>query len=228
VPFWTASADTKKHLQTHGVRSVKIIPYGVSTVALENLPDKPLDLPLRLVVVSRLAPNKRIDNAIRVVKCLAEKNVPAQLTVVGVGETEGQLRRLAKDLQISDRVIFTGLLSETKKDGQLRHAHFLLHTSVREGWGLNVIEANAMGTPAAVYPVAGLIESTLHDETGIVADKETPESLARALPEIFKSPEKYARLRVNAWNRSKTFHWSQILPLACDWLEEQAAKRISK
>ncbi|HEY1717481.1 MAG TPA: glycosyltransferase family 4 protein [Verrucomicrobiae bacterium] len=222
TPFFTASADTKKILRAHGVRSVKIIPYGVHTRALPSLPDKPLDLPLKLAAVSRLAPNKRIDHAIRVVKCLAEKNVPAQLIVVGAGETEKQLRQLAADLQIGDRVIFAGLLSEAEKDGQLRRAHFLLHTSVREGWGLNVIEANAMGTPAAVYPVAGLIESTLHDETGIVAEKETPESLATALISVLRTPEKYNAWRLKAWERAKTFHWDKVLPDACDWLEAQA------
>jgi glycosyltransferase involved in cell wall biosynthesis len=224
APFWTASTDTRNLLQSHGVRSVKIIPYGVHTIALASLSAKSLELPLRLVVVSRLAPNKRIDHAVRVVKCLAEKNVPTQLTIVGGGETEKLLRQLADELNISDRVTFAGLLSESEKDAQLQRAHFLIHTSLREGWGLNVIEANAMGTPAAVYPVAGLVESTLHDETGIVAANETPEAIAGALVEIFKSPEKYGHLRVNAWNRSKTFHWNQVLPLACDWLEQQAAK----
>jgi len=224
IPFWTASADTRDILKAHGVRSIKIIPYGVHTVALADLPDKPLNPPLRLVAVSRLAPNKRIDHAIRAVKCLADKNIQAGLTIVGTGEVEKQLHQLAADLKIADCVSFAGLLSEEQKDEQLRQAHFLLHTSIREGWGLNVIEANAMGTPAAVYPVAGLVESTLHDETGIVAREETPESLAESLVTILKTPGKYDRLRANAWNRSKTFHWNQILPTACDWLEEQAAK----
>jgi Glycosyl transferases group 1 len=40
-------------------------------------------------------------------------------------------------------VTFTGQLSEEQKNGELRRAHILLHTSMREGWGLNVIEANA-------------------------------------------------------------------------------------
>ena len=45
--------------------------------------------------------------------------------------------------------------------------------------------------PAAVYPVAGLIESTLHDETGIVAQDETPEALAAGLLDLMKRPERY-------------------------------------
>jgi glycosyltransferase involved in cell wall biosynthesis len=222
VPFWTASACTREILLAHGVQSVKIIPYGVYTVALAALPEKQLELALRLIVVSRLAPNKRIDHAIRTVKSLADLGIAAHLTVVGTGEVETQLRALVTELQLTDRVTFTGPLSEADKDEQLRRAHFLLHTSLREGWGLNVIEANAMGTPGAVYPVPGLIESTLHDETGLIAKTETPDSLAESLATLLKTPEKYARFRVQAWERSKILHWDQVLPTSSAWLEQQA------
>jgi glycosyltransferase involved in cell wall biosynthesis len=228
VPFWTACQATRDCLATHGVQSIKMIPYGVDTVALPSLDEKPLTLPLRLIVVSRLAPNKRIDHAVRVMKCLAGKNIPAHLTIVGTGETEDLLHGLVKELQLEELVSFTGALAEKEKDEQLRRAHFLLHTSQREGWGLNVIEANAMGTPAIVYPVGGLVDSTLHNETGLVTRAETPEAMADSILEIAKSPEKYNRFRLNAWTRSKTFHWSQVLPPACDWLESLAARPLSK
>ena len=74
---------------------------------------------------------------------------------------------------------FTGSLVEVEKDRLLRDAHFLLHTSLREGWGLNVIEANALGTPAIVYPVAGLTESTIHGRTGLVVRVERRERVAK-------------------------------------------------
>ena len=41
-----------------------------------------------------------------------------------------------------------------------------------------------MGTPAVVYPVGGLVDSTLHDETGLVTRAETPEAVADAILEI--------------------------------------------
>lgn len=225
VQFWTPSQCTRDILEKRGVRSVKVISNGVYTVALPSLPEKPLELPLRLAVVSRLAPNKRIDHAIRAVKCLTDRGVEARLTIVGTGEVEAGLKKLAAELQLGDRVIFTGPLPEAAKDEELRRAHFLLHTSMREGWGLNVIEANAMGTPGAVYPVAGLTESTLHDETGIVSEHETPESLAEGLMAVLKAPEKYASYRMQAWERAKTLHWDSVLPVASDWLEQQARKQ---
>jgi len=222
IPFWTPSAYAKRQLHEHGVKTVQVILNCVATVALTPLPEKPLESPLRLVVVSRLAPNKRIDHAIRTVKCLAAQGVEARMTIVGTGEEEGKLRQLAKELQLEERVTFTGPLSEENKDAQLRRAHFLVHTSLREGWGLNVIEANAMGTPGAVYPVAGLLETTLRDQTGIVAEEETPESLAAALSAVLKTPEKYHRYRVAAWERAKTLHWDRVLPASSEWLEQQA------
>jgi glycosyltransferase involved in cell wall biosynthesis len=158
------------------------------------------------------------------VKVLADKNIPAHLTIVGGGETEGLLRSLVTELNITDRVTFAGRLSEADKDALLRDVHFLLHTSQREGWGLNVIEANAMGTPAAVYPVEGLIESTLHDQTGIVSAGETPESLADGIIAVLQQPEKFEGYRVAALERARSFHWSRVLPRACDWLESQAAR----
>lgn len=228
VPFWTASQCTKDILYSRGVKSVMQIPYGVDTVALAKLEPKPLTTPLKLAVVSRLAPNKRIDHAVRTIKCLADKNIPAHLTIVGGGETEGLLRSLVTELNISDRVTFAGRLSENDKDALLQDVHLLLHTSQREGWGLNVIEANAMGTPTAVYPVEGLIESTLHDQTGVVSEKETPESLATSIIAVLQKPEKYEAYRVAALERARSFHWSNVLPKACDWLESQAAPSGAK
>ena len=222
VPFWTASSCTKDILHSRGVKSVHQIPYGVDTVALTKLEPKPLTQPLKLAAVSRWAPNKRIDHAIRTVKCLADKNIPAHLSIVGGGETEGLLRALVTELNLGDKVTFAGRLSEADKDALLRDVHFLVHTSQREGWGLNVIEANAMGTPAAVYPVEGLIESTLHDQTGVVSQNETPESLADAISAVLKTPEKYEGYRSAALERARSFHWSNVLPKACDWLESQA------
>jgi len=223
--FWTPSECTRHILEKTGVRNVKVIPNGVYTVALPVLPEKPLELPLRLIVVSRLAPNKRIDHSIRVVKCLVEQGIAVHLTIVGTGETEPNLRQLTTELQMDQHVTFTGPLPEARKDEELRRAHFLLHNSLREGWGLNVIEANAMGTPAVVYPVAGLIESTLHDVTGLISEKETPESMGASLIGILNSREKYQGYRQQALERARAVHWDNVLPGATDWLEEQARRK---
>jgi glycosyltransferase involved in cell wall biosynthesis len=228
VPFWTPSDSTKKTLLQHGVKQVHVFPNGTDATPLAELESKPLALPLRLAVVCRLAPNKRVEHAIQAVNILKKRGTDVRLTIVGTGEVEKHLKQLARELMLTEQVAFTGLLAEPPKNECLRQAHFLVHTSIREGWGLNVIEANAMGTPAIVYPVAGLVDSTIHDETGLVAGEETPVAVANSIQEILKSPEKYDRLRVSAWNRSKTLQWHEVLRPACDWLESLAAAQTSK
>jgi len=225
VPFWTPSESTKKDLAAHGIRDVTVIRNGIDMVPLPFLEEKPLEAPLRLICVSRMAPNKRVDHAIRAMKFLAERNIPAQLHLVGDGECRRGLEQLTRTLGLEGRVRFAGWLPGKEKNAELQRAHFLIHTSQREGWGLNVIEANAMGTPAVVYPVGGLIDSTVSGQTGVVTNAETPESLANALAEIVKSSEVYSRYRINAWERSKTFSWPTILPETTAWLESHAKRR---
>ena len=123
-------------------------------------------------------------------------------------------------------VKFKEHLDDKNKNIELQNAHLLLHTSVREGWGLNVIEANAMGTPAVVYPVGGLVDSTVHGVTGLVCKEETPDSLAVEVMNLAADPVKYQTLRENAWSRSHRFRWEKVLPLTCNWLENFASCKI--
>jgi glycosyltransferase involved in cell wall biosynthesis len=225
VPFWTPSESTKIVLHRHGVREVRVFPNGTDATPLAELEEKPLCRPVRLVAVARLAPNKRVEHAIQTARILLQRGIQAHLSIVGAGEAEAQLKQMASQPELAERVTFTGPLPEEGKDAELRRAHLLIHTSIREGWGLNVIEANALGTPAIVYPVGGLVDSTLDGQTGIVTREETPEAVADSVLALLNTPSEYGRLRMNAWERAKTFTWQKVLPPACDWLEEQARQR---
>jgi glycosyltransferase involved in cell wall biosynthesis len=228
VPFWTACESTRDDLKRNGVRDITIIRYGVNTVALPELPPKRIETPLKLIAVSRLAPNKRIEHAIRAVASLKDRGIAARLKIVGTGEELSRLNAERVRLGLTREVEFTGSLSEAEKDRSLVEANWLLHTSQREGWGLNVIEANAMGTPAVVYPVAGLRESTLNDVTGLWSRDESPDALADRIIEGSRSDTFYQNLRLAAWARAKEFHWNRILPGACDWLEKMAGGEVEK
>jgi glycosyltransferase involved in cell wall biosynthesis len=225
VPFWTVSESTAQQLREVGVESVHVWPNGTDTTALPALEPKPLETPLRLVVVSRLARNKRIEHCLRAVRCLRDRGTAVHLTIIGTGETETELKALTASLDLQSLVTFTGKLGEAEKNAQLRRAHALLHTSVREGWGLNVVEANAMGTPAVVYPVGGLVDSTVNGVTGMVVETETPEALAAGVTQLASSAGRYDAMRQKAWERARAHEWSKILPPTCDWLEDMARRK---
>ena len=222
VPFWTVSESTRQQLLSHGVRDVSVWPNGTDTEPMPTLPAKPLSKPLRLIALARLAPNKRVDHVVRALALLREQGWDAKLTIIGWGYDQWRLEAQVNELGLSGAVTFAGRLDDAEKNVELQKAHLLLHTSMREGWGLNVIEANAMGTPAVVYPVGGLVDSTVHGQTGLVSEAETPESLAGTVISLASDPSRYDAMRSAAWERSFEFRWERVLQPTCDWLENMA------
>src|SRR5260370_30061312 len=83
-------------------------------------------------------------------------------------------------------------------------AHVLLMTSVREGWGLVVSEANACGTPAIVYDVPGLRDSVIHDQTGLIV-QPSPSAMADAMIRLWDDRDLYQKLASQARITSRRF-----------------------
>lgn len=222
VPFWVPSESTRDGLRQSGVRNIHVFPNGVDVEPLGVLPDKPCRTPFRLVTVSRLAPNKRVDHAIRAVAVLRDRGISTELTIVGEGSELPALKALVGRMALRDVIRFAGYQPESEKLRHLENSHLLVHPSVREGWGLNVIEANAMGTPAVVYPVGGLVDSTVHGKTGCVAAVETPESLAESVMWMVSDAVRYDGIRVASWQRAATFRWGAVVPPVVSFLEKLA------
>ena len=72
----------------------------------------------------------------------------AVLWIVGGGEDAylASIRKMVHEYKIDDCVRFYGKVGEDNKKVLLAQAHILLHASVKEGWGLVVLEAAAQGT----------------------------------------------------------------------------------
>ena len=66
----------------------------------------------------------------------------------------------------------------------LKKCWVLMVPGVREGWGLNIIEANALGLPAVAYDVPGLRDSVKNNETGLLA-KSGNLVILRKKPSVF-------------------------------------------
>jgi glycosyltransferase involved in cell wall biosynthesis len=89
----------------------------------------------------------------------------------------------------------------------LSQAYLILVPGVREGWGLVVTEANAMGTPAVAYNVNGLRDSVRDGQTGILVKENTPQSLAHASIALLQDQYTLNKLSLNALTFSKEFTW---------------------
>ena len=197
VHMLAVSNSTRQDLFDAGVRSVSVIPQG--GIGAQQPPDK-ASRPTFLFV-GRLARNKRPAHALTAFSMIRERLPEARLWVIGTGQMESELAR-----QGVDGAEFLGRVDRAELLQRMGQAHVLLATSVREGWGLVVTEANAMGTPAVAYDVPGLRDSVRDGETGALVH-EDPAALADAAIDLLTRRETYERVRKNAlaWGASQSW-----------------------
>jgi glycosyltransferase involved in cell wall biosynthesis len=104
-------------------------------------------------------------------------------------------------------VTFHGHVSERRKAELLSSAWVHASASLKEGWGLSVMEAAGYGVPTVGYRAAGgLAESVVDGETGLLVDS-TPESLAAGLQQVLADAGLRRRLGRNAQLRAREFSW---------------------
>ena len=92
----------------------------------------------------------------------------------------------------------------------MKKAHVLLHASIKEGWGLVVLEAASQGTPAVVYDTHGLSEVVKHKKTGIVISDNSPEALAREAVWLYQHQDQYQEYQKNGIAWVKSLRWKDM------------------
>ena len=194
VPALTVSESSADSLtRYHGWRDVTVIPEGSTphpSHSVEKEPDP------TVVFLGRLVAMKRPADAIEAFSTLREQNPAAQLWMIGDGPLLADLRQDAQP-----GVTFLGRLERSDLVDRLARAHVLVTTSVREGWGLNVSEAAACGTPSLGYRVPGLIDSVAASGGGLV--EPTPAALGEALGDFFAG-------RLQLQPRPSTVSWQEV------------------
>ena len=137
------------------------------------------DEPVRLLSVSRLEANKRIDWILR---ALAEAPIRMDnfvLDVVGDGSQAPEMKRLAQELGLGQKVLFHGRVPDERLKDIYNASHLFLMPAV-QGYGLPALEALASGMPVILHRESGVAEILSGTPWAEVMDN-APGSLARAL-----------------------------------------------
>ena len=124
-----------------------------------------------LVVLGRLVPHKRVELALQAVAVLRQRHPGIALHVVGHGYWHDELVACAERLGVRDAVRFHGFVGDEVKNALLASAWVNLLPSLKEGWGLAIVEAGALGVPSVAFREAsGTTESVLDGQTGYLVD----------------------------------------------------------
>jgi glycosyltransferase involved in cell wall biosynthesis/O-antigen/teichoic acid export membrane protein len=206
------SRSTRDDLTALGFGDVHVVPPGrdeppsLGGVERESRPT--------FLFAGRLASNKRPDHAVAAFRHIRSRLPEARLWIVGRGPLE---RELAHDA--GPGVELLGYVSRDELYERMARAHCLLVPSVREGWGLVVIEANSVGTPAVAYDVAGLRDSVWNDVTGCLVPAGDPVELARAAIDLYADTERYSDMSRHAADWADQFSWNETARQLLDVVE---------
>jgi glycosyltransferase involved in cell wall biosynthesis len=197
----TGAPSTVEDLAALGISAdhLTLVPYPLSMKPLEALPAKAG--PLRIVALGRLTPAKYVEEAIQAFAAVKRAVPDAILDIAGAGDDRYRLRleRLVVRSRLAD-VTFHGRVPEERKQALLAQAHVHMFTGHREGWGLVVSEAAAMGTPSVGYDVPGTRDS-IGDRRLLVARGDSAALADRTLM-LWNDPQLYAEVRQQAWRRT--------------------------
>jgi glycosyltransferase involved in cell wall biosynthesis len=175
--YVTVSEISKADLVALGVRAsdVTVVHNGTppAVVSGERSPSP------EILVLGRLVPHKRVEHAVRALDALRSEIPELRLTIVGHGWWEPEIRAEIDRLGLGHRVEVEGFVDGATKHRLLSRAWVLATPSVKEGWGLCVVEAAVHGTPSVAYRSAGgLAESILDGRTGLLSDDSEPAFVA--------------------------------------------------
>jgi glycosyltransferase involved in cell wall biosynthesis len=197
----TVSISTKKDLERLGFRRIKIVMNAIRSRAAGTMRR---NAEPTLVFLGRLKRTKQPGDAIKIFREVKRNVAATRLWMIGAGPLEGELKKQAEGLA---GVTFWGYVDENKKMSLLQSAHVLIVPSVREGFGINVIEAASAGCPAVGYDVPGLRDSIRHSETGyLVASAD--EAAVRIIG-LLSNQDEFQRMSTNCRSFAAGFDWEK-------------------
>lgn len=222
VPFEAISESTADDLVARGIprQAIRVIYCGVDTA--HYTPDAGARSPApTFAYLGRLRRYKGVDIVLRAFARLRHPH--ATLEIAGSGAHRSALERLARSLDLRERVRFLGFVTEAEKLALLRRAWALVLASPKEGWGITNLEAAACGTPVVASDSPGLRESVRHGETGYLVPHGDVHAMSAAMERLAGAPALVQTLGHAGRRFAETFSWTRAADETERHLEELVA-----
>jgi glycosyltransferase involved in cell wall biosynthesis len=152
--------------------------------------------------------------------------------LVGDGPLLGHLRSRAKQMGITEQVVFAGLVPRERIPEMLSVMDVLAHTALYEGLPRVLAQALAMGKPCVAYDADGAREVVVAGETGYLVHPGDTVGLALAVNQLLEDPQLRARMgeagrrRVDPAFRAETM--VQQIDRVYQDLMHQYARRLAR
>jgi len=225
LPFVAISESSRADLIARGIPAgnVCVSHPGIDRPACPVDVDRPRAA--KVVYVGRLEVYKKVDVMLRAMARLADRFPEAEITIIGRGQAREALESLSRELGLAERTHFSGFVSNEERDRLLAQARVCVCPSEKEGWGLTVIESNAVGTPVVATDADGLRDSVRDGETGYLVADEDVEGFAERIGALLADDLLSLSMSSAALEWSRSFDWDRA---ACDMAEAIERARRSR
>ncbi|MCF2142933.1 MAG: glycosyltransferase family 4 protein [Candidatus Heimdallarchaeota archaeon] len=161
--------------------------------------------------IGRLVPEKGVNVLLGAIPAVLEKKPNTKFVIAGEGWHRKELERIAQELGLKDKVLFTGYLPEEDFLAYFNVADILVVPSTYEPFGIVALEGMATKTPVVASDVGGLSEIIDHQWTGYKVPPDNSHALAEALIKLLDDEKLRQKIVKNAYEKLiHVFDWGII------------------
>jgi teichuronic acid biosynthesis glycosyltransferase TuaC len=174
-------------------KNIRVIGNGIpinKIINMNNLDHKSKIKKKILLSVSYLIKRKGIEYNLRAFSRLTEKYPNFKYQIIGDGIERNILEDLSKELKITDKVEFLGMLTHDKVFKKMLEADIFSLPSWNEAFGVVYIEAMACGKPVIGCKGEGIEDFVENGKTGMLVKPKDVDSLAKAMSYLLSNPDK--------------------------------------
>ncbi len=205
----TVSDKTKDDLRKiKSSEKAVVIPNGIDLAEINQI--KPSPAKSDIIFVGRLIKEKKADLLIKSLVRVKDNFPDVKCTIIGEGPEKENLEKLSDQSGLKDDVSFTGFLEDYQDViAHMKSSKVLVLPSVREGFGMVVLEANACGLPVVVvdHPMNAAKDLIIPGENGLIAEV-SENSLSNNIIEAMESREKMVE---SSKDFVKDYDWNNII-----------------
>jgi glycosyltransferase involved in cell wall biosynthesis len=201
----TESDSTLKDLRRYGFKNIHTFRVGMELTPVNPLPQK--ERSNIVLSLGSIRPMKRTLDAVKAFEVAKDKNPDLQMVLAGdnSGEYAENVLKYISQSRHRDSIDVRGRIPTSEKLTLMRTADVIVVTSIKEGWGLIVTEANSQGTPAIGYDADGLRDSIRNNKTGLLCPEGDFTAMGERIVDLLADDTTYQSLRRAAWQWSKEF-----------------------
>ncbi len=189
--------ETRKYYKNE--KDITITPFGVDiNKFIEKSPILQKSY-ITIGVIKNLNRIYGIDYLVNAFSVLGkETNKDIRLMIVGDGVERENLENLCIELNIENKVTFTGKIDNVKVPEYINMMDVVCIPSLRESFGVAAVEACACGRPVVSTNVGGLTEIVFDDFNGYTVDSKNSILLKEKLKVLIEDENKMREFSVNA------------------------------